>query len=153
MPQLRDQTLNPPLVEALGRRLALLLALILLLVPLLPRSVAAAELLQVRQATLLQIGDGNRSLAVRLACLQVAPDQAQAAEAWLRRELPRRSRVNLRPIGSRDGQLLARITRLGDSEDLGSRLIAAGLAEADPQPSGCAALNPAAAASVATPAA
>lgn len=151
LPQLRDQALNPQPARALGRRLALLLALILLVVALLPRSVAAAELLQVRQATLLQIGDGNRSLAVHLACLQVAPDQTQAAEAWLRRELPRRSRVNLRPIGSRDGQLLALITRLGDSEDLGSRLIAAGLAQADPHPPACAALNPAAAAPVSAP--
>jgi hypothetical protein len=137
LPQLRDEALNHPLLRNLGCRLALLLSLSLLLVPL---PAVAAELLQVRQATLLQIGDGNRSLAVRLACLQVAPDQAEAAESWLRRELPRRSRVNLRPIGSREGQLLALITRLGDSQDLGSRLIAAGLAQEDRLAPGCAAL-------------
>lgn len=137
LPQLRNKALNHPLLRPLGCRLALLLALVLLVVPLAPLPARAAELLQVRQATLLQIGDGNRSLAVRLACLQVAPEQAEAAEAWLRRELPRRSRVNLRPIGSEAGQLLAKITRLGDSQDLGSRLIAAGLAREDLLAPGC----------------
>ena len=129
LPQLRQQALSPPI--------PLLLALLLVLLQLLPLPVEAAEVLQVRGPRLLQIGDGNRSYAVELACLQVESTAAEAAERWLRRELPRRSRVNLRPIGSRDGQLLARITRLGDGEDLSGRLIAAGLARDDADPPGC----------------
>ncbi|MEB3332895.1 MAG: hypothetical protein VKI83_10440 [Synechococcaceae cyanobacterium] len=88
----------------------------------------AAEVLQVRAATLLQIGDGNRSYGVELACLQVPPEQREAAADWLRRELPRRERVNLRPTGQRDGQLQARVSRLATGSDLGEGLIAAGLA-------------------------
>lgn len=113
------------------------LALLVFLVGL--RPVLAAEVLQVRTATLLQIGDRNRSYPVRLACLEVAPEDQEQAQQWLRARLPRQSRVNLRPIGSVDGTLVARVTPLPRpgqgikaSEptglDLSSGLIAAQLA-------------------------
>ena len=50
------------------------------------------------------------------------------AVSWLREQLPRRRRVNLRPVGSRDGQLLAKVTPIGDSADLSTGLVAASLA-------------------------
>lgn len=114
-----------------------LLTLLVLLVGLQPA--LAAEVLQVRNATLLQIGDRNRSYPVRLACLEVAPDDQEQAQQWLRARLPRQSRVNLRPIGSVDGTLVARVTPLPrpgqgikasdqDGLDLSSGLIAAQLA-------------------------
>ena len=96
--------------------------------------VAAAEVLQVRGPALLQLGDGNRSYTVELACVQVPPDSQQQAMAWMRQQLPRHSRVNLRPLGQRDGVLLARISRLagGAPQDLAEAMVGAGLAE--PQP-------------------
>ena len=94
----------PPI--RLGPLLAGLFALFILLTP---GAASAAEVLAVRSATLLQVGDSNRTYTVELACLAVAPEQQQQALAWLRRELPRRSRVNLRPLGSHDGILLARV--------------------------------------------
>jgi hypothetical protein len=108
-----------------------------------PLAVRAAEVLQVRSGTLLQIGDGNRNYTVRLACLEVTPDANTQAVAWLRQQLPRRSRVNLRPVGSEDGILVARVSRLEGSfsnsasntsggtppsADLGQGLVDAGLA-------------------------
>ena len=98
---------------------------------------AAAEVLQVRTATLLQVGDSNRSYSVELACVAVAADQQQPAIDWLRQQLPRRSRVNLRPIGNHDGVLLARVQKLGEAQDLGSGLIAAGLASPIDAANGC----------------
>ena len=77
-----------------------------------PLALQAAEVLQVRSGTLLQIGDGNRNYTVRLACLDVTPEANAQAVAWLRQQLPRRSRVNLRPVGSEDGILVARVSRL-----------------------------------------
>jgi len=77
-----------------------------------PLTLQAAEVLQVRSGTLLQIGDGNRNYTVRLACLAVTPEANAEAVAWLRQQLPRRSRVNLRPVGSEDGILIARVNRL-----------------------------------------
>lgn len=94
----------------MGRLLACALALVLLLAG--QRPASAAEVLQVRSATLLQIGDRNRSYPVRLACLEVAPDDQELAQQWLRDRLPRQSRVNLRPIGAQDGTLVARVTPL-----------------------------------------
>jgi hypothetical protein len=113
---LRSQALRP------------LLALLLVLG--LAAPAAAAEVLQVRGPTLLELGDRNRSYAVELACLAIEPGRDAAARAWLREAFPRRSRVNLRPLGSRDGHLLARVSLLNDGLDATDGLIAAGLAHA-----------------------
>jgi hypothetical protein len=121
------------------RALALLLGLALL-VPaalLAPAAAAAAEVLQVRTSTMLQVGDSNRSYSVELACVAVDPDQQQPAIDWLRQQLPRRSRVNLRPMGNHDGILLARVQKLGEATDLGNGLIEAGLATPLHDANGC----------------
>jgi endonuclease YncB( thermonuclease family) len=118
----------------------LILVLGLLLDPLTALPAAAAEVLQVRSGVLLQVGDQNRSYPVQLGCISVTPEQSRAAEDWLRQELPRRTRVNLRPLGSADGVLLARVQVLRGGNDLGSGLISAGLAQPLPsliRPQGC----------------
>ena len=107
--------------------IAAALGLILLLV--LPAQAFAAEVLQVRSATLLQVGDRNRNYSVQLACVAVAPDDEQDAQDWLRHAVPRRRRVNLRPEGSSEGVLLARVTPSGDELDLGAALVREGLAQ------------------------
>ena len=89
---------------------------------------SAAEVLQVRSGSLLRVGDRSRASRVELACVSVGEDQELDAIAWLRQQLPRRRRVNLRPVGSSNGQLVARVTPLGDDSDLNAGLIAAGLA-------------------------
>lgn len=116
------------------RRLLLpLLAVICCLSLLLPQAAGAAEVLQVRGGKLLQVGDHNRNYSVELACLTLPADAEPAASAWLRQELPRRTRVNLRPLGNREGTLVARVQRLaadGTAHDLSDGLIKAGLASA-----------------------
>jgi hypothetical protein len=119
---------RPSLLSQLRRQALILLGMLLALLLTWPAAVAAAEVFQVGGARLLQVGDGNRSYTVQLACLEVVPAQEDQAIAWLRQALPRRTRVNLRPFGERDGMLLARVSRLADGEDLGAGLIAAGLA-------------------------
>ncbi len=107
-----------------------------------PGGALAAEVLQVRGATLLQLGDQNRSYTVQLACIVVPEAQQSEAVSWLRQAAPRRTRVNLRPMGQDHGVLLARVQTLSgaqkrsgssastsaSSTDLGNGLIAAGLA-------------------------
>jgi endonuclease YncB( thermonuclease family) len=93
----------------------------------------AAEVLQVRSGTLLQIGDHNRTYSVELACIAIPSEGNAAATAWLRQQLPRRARVNLRPSGSNNGTLVARVERLDSSDgssrtDMAAGLVAAGLA-------------------------
>ena len=107
-----------------------------------PGGAQAAEVLQVRGATLLQLGDQNRSYTVQLACIVVPEAQQSEAVDWLRQAAPRRTRVNLRPMGQTQGVLLARVQTLSAaqkrsgstvaSSDLGSGLIAAGLARVAP---------------------
>lgn len=99
-----------------------------------PSAAAAAEVYQVRSGTLLQVGDGNRSYPVELACMELAPGQETEAIAWLRQALPRRTRVNLRPMGQRDGTLLAQVSLLSSGADVASGLIDAGLAQGEPCP-------------------
>lgn len=107
-----------------------------------------------RGATLLQLGDQNRSYTVQLACIVVPEAQQSEAVDWLRQAAPRRTRVNLRPMGQHEGVLLARVQTLSAAQkrsggtaaasDLGSGLIAAGLARlaTDADPSGdCANLS------------
>ena len=101
----------------------------LLVVLLAASPAAAAEVLQVRTASLLQVGDGNRYYTVQLACINVEPDAESSAVDWLREQLPRRRRVNLRPVGRSEGQLLARVTPIGDELDLSAGLVGAGLAK------------------------
>lgn len=110
-------------ISVISRLLAFLLVALIAVSP-----AAAAEVLQVRTASLLQVGDGNRTYTVQLACIEVEPAGESAAVDWLRQELPRRRRVNLRPVGRSEGQLLARVTPLGDDQDLSTGLVAAGFA-------------------------
>jgi cell division inhibitor SulA len=110
--------------------LATLLAVLLLA----PGIADAAEVLQVRGATLLQVGDHNRNYSVELACITVAAGGESAAIDWLRHELPRRAKVNLKPVGSENGTLVARVQRLDRSDgsqstDIAGGLVAAGLAQ------------------------
>ncbi len=95
----------------------------------------AAEIQQVRGATLLQLGDSNRSYTVRLACVNVPADQEEQATVWLRRFAPRGTRVNLRPIGEEQGALVARVASLPRGSrpgaDFSVALLSAGLATVD----------------------
>ena len=135
LPQLRSQALT--IAELLTRLVSFGLMMVTLLGVAVPVA-AAADVLQVRSGTLLQVGDGNRNYEVELACIQVEPEQQQAAQAWLRQQLPRRTAVNLRPLGQQQGRLQARVRRIGSSDDLDAGLIAAGLAEpAAAAPEGC----------------
>jgi hypothetical protein len=94
---------------------------------------SAAEVLQVTGPDRVLIGDRNRTTAVRLGCIVVEPEAAEEATALLRRLLPRRRRVNLRPMGLRDGDLLARIRPIDpEGADPAEALVAAGLARPIP---------------------
>ena len=92
----------------------------------------AAEVLQVRSGSLLQVGDHNRTYTVELACLAIPDGGDGPAAEWLRQGLPRRTRVNLRPTGNHDGTLVARVQPLNGADlngmDLSDGLISAGLA-------------------------
>tara|TARA_Y100001968_G_C18705942_1_gene413495 strand:- start:77 stop:424 length:348 start_codon:yes stop_codon:yes gene_type:complete len=92
-------------------------------------SVIAAEVLQVSSSSLLLIGDNNRNYKVRIACIDVHSNLEETAKIWLRKELPRNSKINLKPIGFEDGVLFARVVDIQNKIDLGNELAKEGLAK------------------------
>jgi hypothetical protein len=118
----------------LRRQTLTLLGVLLALLIVWPGAAAAAEVFQVRSGMLLQVGDGNRSYAVELACMELVQGHEEEATTWLRQALPRRTKVNLRPMGQRDGTLLAQVSLLSSGDDIARGLIGAGLAQAESCP-------------------
>ncbi len=95
----------------------------------LPFNIFAAEILQIRSSTQLQIGDRNRSYTVNLACIEVESDNESLAIDWLKLNLKRGKRVNFKPEGSINGFLLARVSSVDGKSDFGNSLIEKGLAK------------------------
>ena len=94
-----------------------------------PLVVSSAEVLQVRSSSLLQIGDRNRSYTVKLACSEVDPSDEIAATNLIKSTIKRGKRVNLKPIGSVDGILLAKVNLIGSNIDLSEALFQEKLAQ------------------------
>ena len=90
--------------------------------------VFAAEVLQVSSSSVLLIGDNNRTYTVKLACTEISPDLEEKSVNWLRKELPRYIKVNLRPKGSMDGMLVAKVIPIDSNIDISEKYINEGLA-------------------------
>ena len=91
--------------------------------------VYAAEILQVSSSTVLIIGDNNRSYNVKIACTEITPDLEERSINWLKKELPRHTKVNLKPKGSVEGVLVAKVIPLNSNVDITERYINEGLAK------------------------
>ena len=90
--------------------------------------VYAAEILQVSSSSVLLIGDNNRTYTVKIACAEITPDLEEKSVMWLRKQLPRHTKVNLRPKGSIDGVLVAKIIPFNSDIDITEKYINEGLA-------------------------
>jgi len=90
--------------------------------------VDAAEILQVSSSTVLLIGDHNRTYTVKLACTEISPDLEEKSIKWLKKQLPRHTKVNLKPKGSVDGVLVAKVIPFDSNIDITEKYINEGLA-------------------------
>ena len=97
--------------------------LLFILLIIFPLQVLGAEVLQVRSSSLLQVGDQNRSYTVKIACMEVKPAFDADVMNWLKLELPRKTRVNLRPQSSFEGVLLARVIKIPSQNDISKDLV------------------------------
>ncbi len=88
----------------------------------------AAEVLQVSSSSVLLIGDNNRTYTVKIACTEISPDLEERSVAWLRKQLPRHTKVNLKPKGSVDGVLVAKVIPFNSNIDITQLYINEGLA-------------------------
>ena len=90
--------------------------------------VYAAEILQIRSSSVLMIGDNNRTYTVKIACTEISPDLEEESVKWLKKQLPRHTKVNLRPKGSIDGVLVAKVIPFNSNIDISEKYITEGLA-------------------------
>ena len=90
--------------------------------------VDAAEILQVTSSSVLLIGDHNRTYTVKLACTEINPDLEEKSVNWLKKQLPRHTKVNLKPKGSVDGVLVAKVIPFDSNIDIAEKYINEGLA-------------------------
>ena len=88
----------------------------------------AAEILQVTSSSVLLIGDHNRTYTVKLACTEINPDLEEKSIVWLKKQLPRHTKVNLKPKGSIDGVLVAKVIPFNSNTDIAEKYINEGLA-------------------------
>jgi len=91
--------------------------------------VYAAEILQVSSSSVLLIGDNNRTYTVKIACTETSPDLEERSIKWLKKQLPRHTKVNLKPQGSIDGVLVARVIPFNSDIDITEKYINEGLAK------------------------
>ena len=90
--------------------------------------VYAAEILQVSSSSVLLIGDNNRTYTVKIACTEISPDLEEKSVNWLRKELPRHTKVNLKPKGYIDGLLVAKVIPFNSNVDITEKYVNEGLA-------------------------
>ena len=90
--------------------------------------VDAAEILQVTSSSVLLIGDHNRIYTVKLACAEISSDLEEKSVKWLKKQLPRHTKVNLKPKGSVDGVLVSKVIPFDSNIDITEKYINEGLA-------------------------
>ena len=90
--------------------------------------VYAAEILQVSSSSVLLIGDNNRTYTVKIACTDINPGLEGKSVVWLKKQLPRGTKVNLKPKGSFDGVLVAKVIPFNSDIDITEKYINEGLA-------------------------
>ena len=90
--------------------------------------VYAAEILQISSSNVVLIGDNNRTYTVKIACTEISSDLEEKSVVWLKKQLPRHTKVNLKPKGSLDGVLVAKIIPFNSNTDITEKYVNEGLA-------------------------
>ena len=90
--------------------------------------VYAAEIVQVTSSSVLLIGDNNRTYTVKIACIEINPEIEDKSFTWLKKQLPRHTKENLKPKSSLDGVLVAKVIPFKSKIDISEKYIKEGLA-------------------------
>ena len=92
--------------------------LIILSFVLFPIKVISAEILQINDPNTILVGDQNRSLYLSLYCIDIDENDKDKAIEILKRNFPRGTKVKIKPYGSEDKKLLAKIYRIDDETEM-----------------------------------
>ncbi len=104
---------------------SILLIIILFLIN--PSFAQSAEMLQIKTSNTVLIGDQNRNLIVKLFCVNVDESNAEKAKELLKKNFPRGTKVKIKPYGTVDNNLLARVYNLNKNIEMTDLLISENL--------------------------
>ena len=107
-------------VDAWKKLLQLILIFIVLIIC--PINTYSAEILQINNVNTILVGDQNRSLYLSLYCVDINEKEEEKATKILKRNFPRGTKVKIKPYGSKDSRLLAKIFRVDDETEMSQLL-------------------------------
>ena len=102
----------------------LIIACLIVLNPVIANS---AEILQIKSTNTLLVGDQNRNLTIGLFCVDVNENDELEATNLLKSEFPRGSKVKIKPFGSKDNVLLAKVFNIKGTKEMSELLVAKNL--------------------------
>jgi len=92
-----------------------------------PLIVNSAEILQVNNSNTILVGDQNRNLTIRLFCVDVNKNDELEAINLLKSEFPRGSKVKIKPFGTEENLLLAKVFNIKGTKEMTEMLVAKNL--------------------------
>ena len=96
-----------------------------------PLKAHPAEILQIKTSNSILIGDQNRSLTIRLFCVEVNENDELEAINLLKKEFPRGSKVKIKPYGFKENILIAKVFNNKGTKEMKELLIAKDLTKQD----------------------
>jgi hypothetical protein len=84
----------------------------------------SAEILQINSSNTILVGDQNRNLTIKLFCVDVNENYELEATNLLKSEFPRGSKVKIKPFGSEENLLLARVFNTEGTKEMTELLVA-----------------------------
>ena len=100
------------------------LLIIACLIVLNPVVVNSAEILQSKSSNTILVGDQNRNLTIRLFCVNVNENDELEATNLLNSEIPRGSKVKIKPFGFKENVLLAKVFNIKGTKEMSELLVA-----------------------------
>ena len=101
-----------------GLKNFLQIIVIFIFVVIFPINTYSAELLQIKDLNTILVGDQNRSLNLSLYCININENEKEKAIEILKKNFPRGTKVKIKPYGSSENKLLAKIFRVDDETEM-----------------------------------
>ena len=97
--------------------------IIICLISLNPITVNSAEILQIKNSNTILVGDQNRNLTIELFCVDVNENNELEAINLLKSEFPRGSKVKIKPFGTKENFLLAKVFNIKGTKEMTDLLV------------------------------
>ena len=88
-----------------------------------PLKVYSAEILQINNSNTILVGDQNRTLTIKLFCVDINENDDLEATNLLKSEFPRGSKIKIKPFGFRENVLLAKVFNIEGTKEMTELLV------------------------------